>query len=215
MIKTIRLDNKRVKFLIKDKDEHIQKHWIAGAFYEANKNGMLSYMLNNRSRYIGKHVLDIGACIGNHSLFFNKILGMNVTAFEPQEDNQLHLRANVRLNKCTFKVYQLGLSDSEREVSMNTEDPKNIGMYKVEKGTGAIVVPLDSLKLNAEIVKIDVEGHNLEVLKGGKDTIKKAIEVFIECENETILKETDELMIKYGFTKEDIVFNSTPTYLWR
>ena len=63
---------KKSKFIVKDKNEHIQKHWVAGNYYEASKIGLLSYL--KRGGYKGR-ALDIGASIGNHTVYFANELG--------------------------------------------------------------------------------------------------------------------------------------------
>ena len=43
-------------------------------------------------------ILDVGASIGNHTIFFSKILGAQVFAFEPYKSSYVVLRENIRLN---------------------------------------------------------------------------------------------------------------------
>ena len=214
MIKELTLDNKKVKFIVKDTSEHIQKHWLGGGFYEAHSNGLLAYMYQRKDRYKGKTILDIGACIGNHSLFFEKILGMAVTAIEPQPDNFKHLTENLALNDSLVKTHNVALGSHKGRIKMDYQDKANIGMFQVGKGDETDMVRLDSLGLKGDVIKIDVEHYNIPLLNGGEETIKKATQVFIECESDEILMETNEIMTKYGFKLQKVKLNHTPTYLW-
>lgn len=214
MIKEIILDGKKVKFIIKDKSEHIQKHWMGGGFYEAHRNGLLAYMYQRKDFYKNKTVLDIGACIGNHSLFFEKILGMKVKSIEPQPDNYKHLVDNIELNNSNVDSINVALGNHKGRVAMKYQDKNNIGMFQVAEGDETDIVTLDSLNLKADIIKIDVEHYNTPLLQGGKDTIKGAKQVFIECESDEILAETNVLMTQYGFKLQAVKLNHTPTYLW-
>jgi FkbM family methyltransferase len=132
-----------------------------------------------------KTVLDIGANIGNHSIFFaNKF--KNVYAFEPNPVTYEVLKIN-----CTFAAEQknittvnVGLSDKEGSLPFYI-NRSNIGgsqiidvNHKSSKDTIQInVKTLDQLielkDASVALVKIDVEGHELNVLKGAKDTISR------------------------------------------
>ena len=65
---------------------------------------------------------------------------------------------------------------------------------------------LDSLKIDKiDFIKIDVQGYNLEVLKGSTEALKKAIGIEIECEfkeiykNQSLFKDVDEYLSKHNF----------------
>ena len=58
------------------------------------------------------------------------------------------------------------------------------------------MVTVDSLKiLDIDLIKIDVEGYEMEVLKGAKQTLKKCQYIMIELNNNTK---------KYGSSNREI-----------
>jgi hypothetical protein len=63
-------------------------------------------------------------------------------------------------------------------------------------------------------VKIDVEGYNVPVLRGARQTLQKHRPVvFIECDGD--LAEVDRELGDLGYARRtDLVFNKTPTYLF-
>ena len=78
---------------------HIQRHWRRGRFYEA---AMLDYI---RERYQGGQFLDIGASLGNHSVYFALYCGASeVMAFEPVGVSRDHLHRNLALNSLGGRV---------------------------------------------------------------------------------------------------------------
>src|SRR5208282_2920660 len=94
-----------------------------------------------------------------------------------------NLKAN-EIQNCTS--YNLALSDEAAEgymfqvtdqaaqahLSKPTDAPRDSAWAAQIKINDVKIVPLDSLHLDIKLLKIDVEGHELEVLKGAKETLK-------------------------------------------
>jgi FkbM family methyltransferase len=125
-------------------------------------------------------IIDIGANIGNHSLFFSEFLEYDIIhSFEPYADNFELLQKNMDGRKA--KLYQTALSDKKGEMVLYNSELNNNGGFSLHPQPHSFVVydkidvtTLDSYKLkNISMIKIDVEGHEEEVLKGAVDTIKK------------------------------------------
>lgn len=148
-----------------------------GNFYELQ---FLDYIARNYNEQT--EILDIGANIGNHSLFFAKFLNCDkVHSFEPFPDNLELLRKN--MNDLTYKsiIYDIALSNKEGVMTLyNSQEGNNGGfsLHKYNNGTSYVVnnainvITLDSLHLkNISMIKIDVENHENEVLEGAKQTI--------------------------------------------
>lgn len=151
----------------------------------------------------GDFVLDIGAYIGTHSIFFAKKVAPNglVYAIEPQRLQFNLLATNVTINNllnviCINKF----VSDVEEKVKVPFLDPdveQNFGGIKIGKiNQGELVESLviDSLNLpRVKLIKIDVEDGEVDVLMGAKKTILRCRPA-LYVENNTI--ERSEKIIK-------------------
>ena len=135
--------------------------------------------------------LDVGANIGNHSVFFTNHFD-EVIAFEPHPRTFKLLEANAwQLPK--LKPIMMGASDRKAEL-VAWYNPRNIGAASVEetiwnasekpkdKRTHSTTLSLERLdklvpKLKhdeVDFIKIDAEGHELNVLKGAIEIIGKS-----------------------------------------
>jgi FkbM family methyltransferase len=131
----------------------------------------------------GQSVFDIGANIGAHTMALAAIVGPlgHVTAFEPQRVIFQILNANAALNgltAVTTRAVALGSAAGTIKVPpLNYAGEANFGGLSLEGATVGEEVPLltfDSLRVAAcDFVKIDVEGMEIEVLKGMGETIAR------------------------------------------
>lgn len=124
--------------------------------------------------------LDIGANIGNHSLAFANHFTL-VHAFEPNPNvfRVLQINANLKSNITTHMV---GCSSSEAEIAVverrGNLGSTGIGLPESNHAKERVifhVAPLDLMKLFDEndrvsFVKIDVEGHEAETIRGAANT---------------------------------------------
>jgi FkbM family methyltransferase len=121
--------------------------------------------------------IDIGANIGNHSLYFSEKFSQ-VYAFEI--NTQTYELLNFNTKNTNITTVNLGLSDVNSVVKFQ-QDNLNVGHGKIVKESEDCslmlkVGTLDSQNLqldNLKLIKIDVEGHELNVLKGAILTLKK------------------------------------------
>jgi FkbM family methyltransferase len=130
----------------------------------------------------GSVVADVGANIGSHTLLYSQLVGETgrVLAFEPQPKIFHMLCANVALNGIgNVTTYQAGVGQklgTMRVSTPNEEKRVNFGGISLgEEGTEIVdIVTLDSLNLERlDFVKIDVEGMEEAVIRGGAETLKR------------------------------------------
>jgi FkbM family methyltransferase len=131
-----------------------------------------------------KHILDIGANIGETSLHFAKNNpDSKVYAFEPMPDTFIKLNHNVLLNNFTnIEIYNFGMGNSEGKFYMSIPANNNIAGAKVDlnisEGYNIYITTVDNFvffkrKLTSvDFIKIDVEGFEYNVLLGSINTIK-------------------------------------------
>ncbi|WP_165825446.1 FkbM family methyltransferase [Pedobacter yonginense] len=130
----------------------------------------------------GDTVIDVGANIGFHTLYFAELTGNTgkVIAFEPVQYNFKSLLNNISLNKfANIHPHNVALSNKAEEISIHiNEDSVNPGAFNLfETGKGTVVkCEVGDDVLNNEhvnFIKIDVEGYESFVIEGLKQTIKK------------------------------------------
>jgi FkbM family methyltransferase len=140
----------------------------------------------------GAVILDIGANIGNHTVFWSLFSpAARILSFEPQRLVFNILKRNIELNHCeNVQIFQNVISDKKGKalVCGDPDQPyaSNLGGKGFfESSTGEYdTITIDSLNiLPVDFVKIDVEGHQDTVLLGMKETLAKCsptmwIEVF-------------------------------------
>lgn len=167
-------------------------------------------ILLNDFIFPGSVVVDVGAFIGTHTIFFAKKVGPRgfVFAIEPQRMIYNLLNTNIALNNhLNVKSFNVALSDKRGQTTIPLMDPdvqQNFGAFSVghKNGEPTPVVTLDELKLPAcNLIKADVEGMEAKVLKGGSDTIKKYRPVlYIENNRMETSKEIIKTLITLRYT---------------
>ena len=167
----------------------------------------------------GELVLDVGANVGNHTLYLATVAGCLVEAFEANTDLCEAMRSSIALNGLGDRVgvHWVGVGSAAGKASFAEAVPENLGAQKLAVGDGEIdVITLDSLSFAQPVrmLKVDVEGMELDVLHGARGLISRDRPVlYVECIGERDLRQVlrwiDELDYSYWET-----FNATPTHLF-
>lgn len=127
------------------------------------------------------------------------------------------LEKNIEINDLEEKVklFNIGLSDEESFARISHFNKTNIGGTRIEKtADGNLVVnKLDNIKINEDcidFVKIDVEGHEIKVLNGAKETFLKYKPryVFIESFSNNFPK-VKEILESYGYRLTDFLVEAS------
>lgn len=131
----------------------------------------------------GDVVLDVGANIGCHTVPFAKLVGESgrVVAFEPQRLVFQNLCANLALNALRNVVtYDAGVGKDAGWMHLPVFDPRQqfnfaaISMTGHESGPLTRVLKIDDLKFaRCNLIKVDVEGMEVDVLAGAAKTIEQ------------------------------------------
>lgn len=195
--------------------DYIQKKLVADC-----KPYELEMLDDLRSRVTrGALVLDIGANIGNHTLYLATVAGCQVEAFEPNSALCSALRESVRLNGLdhTVHVHQTGLGRSVDRARFGVDTPDNLGGQHLALGDGDLeVAPLDSFSFDrpVQVMKIDVEGMELDVLQGATQLIARDRPLlYVECTTEAEYRVIARYLETLDYTYWD-TFNATPTHLF-
>jgi protein O-GlcNAc transferase len=193
-------------------------------FYELPLLNYLSKVYKHKLRT----VIDVGANIGNHSVFFGLFLADMVVSVEPNEDITAILEKNLTSNKIKSKIIKKGIASKKSVEELDTEyGGDNIGMAKVlkkgkaqtkDKKTKTIQLDtLDNLRVDnsfkhIDLVKVDVEGYEMEVLKGSKKVLlEESPDLLIEIADFESKKDFDSFLSQFGYLPVT-VWGKTPMW---
>lgn len=189
---------------------NVAKKIKKGRFYESN---FLKYIAKQN---LGGVYIDVGANIGNHSVFFGLFTSADrVISFEPHPDIFKILQKNIKSNRLQKKVssHNAALGEKTGKCALQIAPSDEIGGAMVVKGD-----EIDQWKLDRfvdekiTLIKVDVEGHEEFVIKGADKVLTKhKPELFLELTNKTQYKTVYNIISKYGY--EPIgAFNNSATY---
>jgi FkbM family methyltransferase len=191
--------------------------------YEGFENSEIDFL--NAFLSAGDCFIDIGANVGLFSLYASKKVGSagSVISFEPSRITYDRLLENLELNGITnVRPFKLGLSDRdellELNVSADGHDAWNTFVKsdenKFSSKEAVQVKPFDSFSeeysINSgdiSLIKLDVEGFEINVLKGALNLLSKenAPVFMVEfTDNNSIsaghcCHELYKLMLQYGY----------------
>jgi FkbM family methyltransferase len=183
-------------------------------FYE------LDVLMKCREIYLpGTAVIDVGANIGNHTVFFGAILNAPVYAYEPFQPNYDLLELNVAANGLDGQVITAccAVGAGVGVGSLHPGPPQNFGVTRMTFGAGEVPVrSLDSLSICGPIglIKIDVEGAEVAVLRGAADLIGAWLpDIVIEAGDTAAFRSVAAVLDDLGYTPRGR-YAATPTYLF-
>lgn len=133
----------------------------------------------------GDAALDVGANVGAYAILFGQWVGDagRVLAFEPAPGAFEGLRRHIALNRLGARVHpeQIAVSDTighAEFVSEGAEGTNHLGGAAEDSASVVIRVPTTTIDeicgqegLHPQLIKIDVEGAEIAVLRGARATI--------------------------------------------
>ena len=170
-------------FWIPSNDEQIEKWRKEGHPHMQDRclNRLLTHCKVRNIKF--KTILDIGAWCGTWSLAMQKY-AENIFCYEPNKTHFACLEKNLA-PFCNISLYNCAIGNEEGFVKLTEETATQNTRVIQEKGDTKICT-IDSLNLdNIDLIKIDVEGFEMEVLKGATETIKNVQYIMIELNNNT------------------------------
>jgi FkbM family methyltransferase len=136
----------------------------------------------------GSVFVDVGANAGYYTLLASKLVGNKgyVYAIEPIPSTVALLEANVKLNNCTnVMVYRVAAWSSKGKLTLNVPASMYGWASVMQKGRSVMVKAetIDNILRNVgsvDILKVDVEGAELQVLQGAKEVLKRTKHIALE-----------------------------------
>lgn len=170
----------------------------------------------------GDLVIDVGANIGNHTLYLAVVGGLRVVAYEPNPELVAGINASVEANDLGDRVVvrDVGVHAKSARGTMADLDATNLGAQSVavadDEGDFAVVA-LDDEQFPARVaaIKIDVEGAEIDVLGGAAELISRDRPLlYVECGTLAGYQKVSSWMSRMGYTQTG-TFNLTPTHVFR
>ena len=196
----------------------IDRNIILNKTYEIEEIKILTKLINTKS---STKFIDIGENCGFYSFQF-AMQNLEVLAFEPNSEALLKMNKTITKNqnlKDRIKVFPYGLSNINSKMNMRsmvkygyiqtggsgitTEKVSKNNSYKVYEGEFKIADQVLNFERDNLAIKIDVEGHELNVLKEIQNLLKSnkciiQIEIF-----EKNFDSVNSYLINYNFTLVD------------
>ena len=158
----------------------------------------------------GQVLLDVGANVGLVSLSLcHKHAKLEAHCIEPHPTTYSLLRTNIDANLLSDRVtaYFGGASDRSGPIMIEQSGRSNMAVACERPTATATQVPgwtLDDLcaknDIEPDLLKIDVEGHELAVLEGATGILGRVQEIVIECHSEQLLMSCREVLDGAGFS---------------
>lgn len=180
---------------------------------------------------------DVGANIGLYALYAAKVKNAQVNAFEPSASSFSTLVNNIEINKLENNIipFCIALDDKESisrlfmnsteagasmhsfDIPISAQGEINVRFAQPTMGTSADFLH-KKFKLNKpEFVKIDVDGNEARVLRGGRELFMKFTNsIIIEVESfvdKRLKKELTDILENMGFWHEQN-FHPNPSRNW-
>ncbi|WP_167363927.1 FkbM family methyltransferase [Rhizobium mongolense] len=178
---------------------------LRGRWYEQE---MLDYI---RTLGITGNYLDVGANIGNHSVYFAaNTEATRVFAFEPTRRARAALNKFIELNSLWTKISTIPYACSDFD-----------GEIEVVESLASSAVPIkypcrridDLINVPVSLVKMDIEGAEPFALRGAVRVLREFKPImFIEVHDDNHMNEIMSIIGPIGYEATGNVWNASPTY---
>ena len=171
MLQKEKADLSRYKF---PEDINIEKHVFS------TKNGLSFLPQTVQNRIQGGIIIDGGAYIGDSAVMFSEFKPSKICAFEPVDFLHKKLKETVTLNEIDKIVepVKMGLGESKKDVDIyGINSGASLHINQGSDSQKISVTTIDDFaqedQTHVDLIKLDVEGSELSVIKGAIETIKK------------------------------------------
>ena len=182
--------------------------------YEPEQSGLFRQHI-----LTGDQVLDIGAAAGYYTLLSAKLVGNTgrVVSFEPDPNNLQFLRSHVEQNRLDqVTILPIALADETGTARFGGGTGTGTGRLCNDGPTEVAVRRLDDVAAEMDLrprhLKIDVEGAEMAVLRGGQRLIEKYRPTIFLSTHEKIVpgihRQCCELLLQWGYSLSPITGDS-------
>jgi FkbM family methyltransferase len=166
----------------------------------------------------GWTVFDVGANIGVFTVL-QAMHGARVFSFEPNPDSYSRLSRNVTANNLSdhVQLFPTALGDEHGMGSLCVINGGTTGGVVTpangETSVSGVAVPIATLdevacalpELSIDLLKIDAEGSEVAILRGGERVLDHVQRIIVEYHSCNLLNQVREILARKGFSEEMIV----------
>ncbi len=131
----------------------------------------------------GMTFIDVGANLGYFVLMASRLVGPSgkVIAFEPNTIAYNYCKRNIELNGLdNVTLYKMGLWSEHKTLKITTLDQLGHNFIG-DDGESIECIPLDSMNLKPDVIKMDIEGAEPFALAGMQKTLTHGPTLLLEC----------------------------------
>lgn len=173
---------------------------VYAGLHEFEDMAFLLHYLRNTDLF-----LDVGANVGTYSILAGGVSGASGVAIEPLPQAFDALRTNLRLNALDGRIrpLNLGLGARSGELRFTSSlDTVNHVVSDEDSREASVAVPVRTLDEVVEsvvpsLIKIDVEGFELEVFRGGARVLREPV-------LQALIVELNGSGLRYGFSDAQV-----------
>jgi FkbM family methyltransferase len=194
---------------------------LDGVYEIGDLDFFFAAMAANKSLFSGGTAIDIGANLGNHSLYFSDHFH-KVLSFEPNPRTYKVLQLNAELAE-NVQCFNEGVSDTSADVLLETCNTNSGRSAITSNDNGSArsirVKALDSVIDESEtvrLIKIDVEGHEEKVLIGAEQTIRRNRPIILFEQHKEDFRDGStpsiDLLKSYGYVNFAVIEDWPPLH---
>ena len=171
------------------------------------EDDVLAGILPNPRSVRGWNVVDCGANIGLFSLYYRR--AGHIIAVEPNPECFERLRANFAKNSISGTTLNVAVSSHVGTVHMSINPTNSVGSTTVEAGgreMSATTIDQIASELALDrihLLKLDLEGHEIEALKGAQECLaaQRVERVYAEFNSVEQLAQLDALLARNSYRR--------------
>ena len=160
----------------------------------------------------GAVCIDVGANIGSTALAWTKALKTGkIYAIEPHPETYLTLLRNIQLNGVTKTILprQFAIASNDGEIVLFVSEQGSMAMKPGNHKWRGREILVGSITADSfikeegiesiDILKIDIEGFEVEALQGAKETLRKTKRVVLEYHSPELRSQCLQILTHNGF----------------
>lgn len=170
-------------------------------------------------RHLSGMAIDVGASVGNHTLFLAAVCGLSVIAIEPDPLAHEMLLDNLALNPgLDVETFQVAAG---RQQSMRYDCRGTLtSLHRVEPCVDGdvVIVAIDEIldeQCDVTLVKVDIEGHEADALDGARATLMRCHPlVYTEAHSRTAGRKIADVLEPLGYRHTGTLQMGSPMMRW-